>query len=149
MQGFRVELDGVAAAVRSHPSVTHSTALLIDSHIWSFVTPQHVDKDVVLTAAAAIQPYYAVPTRFMALPSFPYTGCVRELSIISINRRSYVMSVTGRSTSAFYVNWPLNKTSTIAASMSRISERPLPPSSKLRLCLPRRLRDLALAHQPR
>lgn len=72
-QGFRVELDGVAAAVRAHPSVKHAVALLVDSQLWCFATPETIDKDAVLASVAKIQPYYAVPSQFMALRELPRT----------------------------------------------------------------------------
>ncbi|KAI0030425.1 nonribosomal peptide synthetase 12 [Vararia minispora EC-137] len=74
VKGFRVELDGVAAAMQTCPQVIHSAALLIDSQLWGFVTPSSADRDAVLAAASRIQPYYAVPTRLLVLEDFPYTG---------------------------------------------------------------------------
>ncbi|KZV65298.1 nonribosomal peptide synthetase 12 [Peniophora sp. CONT] len=74
VKGFRVELDGVAAAVRVHPSVKHAVALLVDSQLWCFATPETIDKDAVLASASEIQPYYAVPSQFMALRELPYTA---------------------------------------------------------------------------
>ncbi|KAG5645161.1 hypothetical protein DXG03_006785 [Asterophora parasitica] len=38
VHGFRVELDGVGASLRTHPEVHTSTALLIDGALWGFVT---------------------------------------------------------------------------------------------------------------
>ncbi|ESK89224.1 nonribosomal peptide synthetase 12 [Moniliophthora roreri MCA 2997] len=87
VKGFRVELDGVGTAMRRHKEVTNAVALLIESELWGFVTPSTVDVDLVKRAAAEIQPYYAVPTRYVAVDDFPMTrnGKVdkRELTCIA------------------------------------------------------------------
>ncbi|KAA1469841.1 nonribosomal peptide synthetase 12 [Dentipellis sp. KUC8613] len=74
VKGFRVELDGVAAAMETCPSVKVAVALLVDSELWGFVTPSNVDVNAVLEATAKVQPYYAVPTRFVVLADLPRTG---------------------------------------------------------------------------
>ncbi|KAK7056680.1 hypothetical protein VNI00_002397 [Paramarasmius palmivorus] len=73
VKGFRVELDGVGTAMRRHKEVTNALALLIDTQLVGFVTPSTVDTELVRAAAAEIQPYYAVPTRFIAIDDFPMT----------------------------------------------------------------------------
>lgn len=92
VKGFRVELDGVSNAMevsygahehrtnnhlttilQTHPAVKVAAALLIDNELWGFLTPEKVDIDEVKSAVAKIQPYYAVPTHFYALPVFPQT----------------------------------------------------------------------------
>ena len=47
--------------------------MLIGTDLWGFVTPEHVDVEAIKAAAARIQPYYAVPTRWMTLSEFPRT----------------------------------------------------------------------------
>ncbi|THH19192.1 hypothetical protein EW146_g1923 [Bondarzewia mesenterica] len=74
VKGFRVELDGVAAAMETCPEVKVAAALLIEAELWGFITPENVDVSAVISAASKVQPYYAVPTRFLVLPEFPYTG---------------------------------------------------------------------------
>ncbi|KAJ4482061.1 nonribosomal peptide synthetase 12 [Lentinula aciculospora] len=74
VKGFRVELDGVAAALETSPSVKVAAALLIDSTLWGFVAPDTVDSKIILSDAAKIQPYYAVPTRLIAMKEFPKTS---------------------------------------------------------------------------
>src|SRR6478735_3048691 len=39
VKGFRVELDGVTACIKSCPSVQSTTALLINNEIHAFITP--------------------------------------------------------------------------------------------------------------
>ena len=92
IKGFRVELDGVAAAMevstlnilrvadilnrintQTHPEVRAATALLINDELWGIFTPEHIDIEEVRSKTAKIQPYYAVPTKFLPLPSFPQT----------------------------------------------------------------------------
>ncbi|KAH9922827.1 nonribosomal peptide synthetase 12 [Epithele typhae] len=74
VKGFRVELDGVSAAMQTCKSVKHATALLVGSELWGFVTPCTVKTEAVSAAASIIQPYYAVPTNYLAMDDFPYTS---------------------------------------------------------------------------
>ncbi|KAI0304358.1 nonribosomal peptide synthetase 12 [Multifurca ochricompacta] len=73
IKGFRVELDGVAAAMETSPEVKVAVALLIEAELWGFVTPATVSIDNVIATASRVQPHYAVPTRLLALAEFPYT----------------------------------------------------------------------------
>ncbi|KAH8114567.1 nonribosomal peptide synthetase 12 [Phellopilus nigrolimitatus] len=72
VKGFRVELDGVAAAMEACTRVRAAVALLIGDEIWGFFTPE-VDIENVKVATAKIQPYYAVPNQFYPLAEFPQT----------------------------------------------------------------------------
>ncbi|PPQ69605.1 hypothetical protein CVT24_001361 [Panaeolus cyanescens] len=74
IKGFRVELDGVASAMETHPAVQAAVALLIDGELWGFYTPSNVSSEDVKAAAAKVQPYYAVPTRYLQLDDFPHTS---------------------------------------------------------------------------
>ncbi|KAI0770264.1 nonribosomal peptide synthetase 12 [Fomes fomentarius] len=74
VKGFRVELDGVSAAMQTCATVKNATALLIGSELWGFVTPDSVNVDAVIAAASLVQPYYAVPTQYITLNDFPYTS---------------------------------------------------------------------------
>ncbi|KAG7088573.1 hypothetical protein E1B28_012552 [Marasmius oreades] len=74
VKGFRVELDGVGTAMRRHPPVTNALALLLPpGDLWGFVTPSTVSIPAVEAATKEIQPYYAVPTKWLALDDFPMT----------------------------------------------------------------------------
>ncbi|KAG5652509.1 hypothetical protein H0H81_004781 [Sphagnurus paluster] len=90
VKGFRVELDGVACAMRAHPPVQNAVALLINNALWGFVTPASADLAAVRAAAARTQPAYAVPAleRMRAMDVFPMTrnGKVdkRELSAVAL-----------------------------------------------------------------
>ena len=72
-QGFRVELDGVSAAMRTSEEVDCAVALLIGSDLFGFITPLSASTPAVRADTAAILPYYAVPTRYIALADFPQT----------------------------------------------------------------------------
>ncbi|KAE9395076.1 nonribosomal peptide synthetase 12 [Gymnopus androsaceus JB14] len=74
VKGFRVELDGVAAALESSPGVSVAAALLVDNVLWGFVAPDTVKSETVLLDTAKIQPYYAVPTRLMVIQELPKTS---------------------------------------------------------------------------
>ncbi|KAF7306480.1 Nonribosomal peptide synthetase 12 [Mycena indigotica] len=73
VKGFRVELDGVSAAMRTHEPVHSAVALLVGTELWGFITPSTVDLSQVRDATAAVQPYHAVPTQYLALDEFPMT----------------------------------------------------------------------------
>ncbi|KAF8151294.1 putative nonribosomal peptide synthetase [Crassisporium funariophilum] len=73
VKGFRVELDGVSAAMHTLPTVRNGVALLIDSELWGFVTPETVDLSRLRGAIAQTQPSYAVPKHFYAMEDFPLT----------------------------------------------------------------------------
>ncbi|KAI0051393.1 nonribosomal peptide synthetase 12 [Auriscalpium vulgare] len=106
VKGFRVELDGVAAAMETCPGVEVAVAFLIDSELVGFVTPASVDISTVRVAASKIQPYYAVPTRIIALPEFPHTGngktdkrALRTLALRVASQDKENMSSSSSSTS--------------------------------------------------
>ncbi|TBU28644.1 nonribosomal peptide synthetase 12 [Dichomitus squalens] len=93
VKGFRVELDGVSAAMQTCTSVKHATALLIENELWGFVTPETVKSEAVSAAASLIQPYYAVPTQYIAMDDFPYTSngkidkrALRQMALDKITR---------------------------------------------------------------
>ncbi|KAJ4464446.1 AMP-binding protein [Lentinula edodes] len=76
IKGFRVELDGIAAAMETCPGVSSAVALYIENVLWGFylhAKSQPVDSLSVQCAVQHIQPYYAVPTSYLALDSFPLT----------------------------------------------------------------------------
>ena len=60
-------------AIWTCPEVKVAVALLIETELWGFVTPKSVNVDDVKAAAAKVQPYYAVPTRFVTLEEMPHT----------------------------------------------------------------------------
>jgi acyl-coenzyme A synthetase/AMP-(fatty) acid ligase len=72
-KGFRVELDGVATAMRTYEPVQNAVALVIGTEIWGFITPSTVDLSLVRDTTAKLQPYYAVPSQYLAMDHFPIT----------------------------------------------------------------------------
>ncbi|KAJ3555227.1 hypothetical protein NM688_g2696 [Phlebia brevispora] len=97
VKGFRVELDGVSAAMQTCPEVTSAVALLIDSELWGFVTPVAASTEAAAEATRKIQPYYAVPTRWITLAELPHTAngkidkrTLRELAYAQIQREKTV-----------------------------------------------------------
>ncbi|KAG5653702.1 hypothetical protein H0H81_011282 [Sphagnurus paluster] len=73
VKGFRVELDGVAAAMETTPGVKLAAAILIDGELWGFFFPPDIGEDIVKASASRVQPYYAVPTKYIPLKKFPTT----------------------------------------------------------------------------
>ncbi|KAJ6559186.1 nonribosomal peptide synthetase 12 [Mycena vulgaris] len=74
IKGFRIELDGVSAAMETTSGINAAAALLINGELWGFFTPAGVSVDAVKQATAKIQPYYGVPTHILPLDSFPRTS---------------------------------------------------------------------------
>ncbi|TBU55414.1 acetyl-CoA synthetase-like protein, partial [Dichomitus squalens] len=74
VKGFRVELDGVSAAMHSCAGIASACALLIDGELHGVYAPSSVSAAAVLEETMAIQPCYAVPSRYIALDALPLTG---------------------------------------------------------------------------
>lgn len=73
IKGFRVELDGVSAAMESCPGVEKACALLVERELWGFYQPATVNPEEIKKAVGLVQPYYAVPTKYKGLDAFPFT----------------------------------------------------------------------------
>lgn len=73
VQGFRVELDGVSAAVTSCEGVDSASVLLVNGELWGFYSPEHVSPREVREAVMKLQPPYAVPTHYKPLSRLPLT----------------------------------------------------------------------------
>ncbi|PVY26687.1 amino acid adenylation domain-containing protein [Williamsia muralis] len=79
LRGYRVELDGVAAALRSAPGVTDAVAVVRDSGgtgggvLTGFVLGTDMDLDAVRRWCATVLPAFEVPDHLMALAEFPLT----------------------------------------------------------------------------
>ncbi|KAF9267434.1 nonribosomal peptide synthetase 12 [Marasmius fiardii PR-910] len=93
IKGFRVELDGVAAAMESYPGIKVSVALLVDGDLWGFVAPGNIEQASLIAHVSKIQPYYAVPTQVLAMDQFPKTAngkndkrALRQLAVDQIER---------------------------------------------------------------
>ncbi|KAG6888617.1 hypothetical protein C0992_008027 [Termitomyces sp. T32_za158] len=97
VKGFRVELDGVAMAMRAYSPVRNAVALLINNVLWGFVTPANVSLPAVRATTARSLPSYAVPAldHFMALKEFPLThnGKVDKRKLHAIVERASVGEV--------------------------------------------------------
>src|SRR3569833_1649619 len=65
IKGFRVELDGVSAAIEKFPTVTKACALLIDGELWGFYSaPERVAEAALKASVSVLLPYYAVPSEW-------------------------------------------------------------------------------------
>jgi hypothetical protein len=96
VNGFRVELDGVSAAMNSCPGVESAVALMVGKEMWGFVTPETAQQEVVRDHTAALYPYYAVPTKYLSLSTFPLTrnGKVDKTVLRSMAERTEVTPLT-------------------------------------------------------
>lgn len=75
IKGFRVELDGVSAAIEKFPTVSKACALLIGDKLFGFyAAPARVDEVALKAAVADLLPYYAVPEIWHHLPHIELTA---------------------------------------------------------------------------
>lgn len=60
--------------------------MLVGTELWGFITPSTVDLALALSATAKVQPYYAVPSQFLAVDEFPTTrnGKVDKRALIGL-----------------------------------------------------------------
>jgi hypothetical protein len=47
--------------------------LLVGNELWGFISPSTIDLSLVRDATAKVQPYYAVPSQYLATDEFPMT----------------------------------------------------------------------------
>ncbi|CAE6451318.1 unnamed protein product [Rhizoctonia solani] len=71
VKGFRVELYGVAAAMKTTLGVEAAVALFIDGEIAGVFATDSVDGAVVRAACAKIQSYCACPFRYITISEMP------------------------------------------------------------------------------
>ncbi|KAJ7680667.1 AMP-binding protein [Mycena polygramma] len=93
IKGFRVELDGVAAALESCPGILTAAVLYVNDELWGIYTKQAsamVDDSHLKSQVALKQPYYAVPTRFLALDTFPLSS---NGKVDKSRLRAYVLEI--------------------------------------------------------
>ncbi|KAI1496774.1 surfactin synthetase subunit 3 [Biscogniauxia marginata] len=75
IKGFRVELDGVSAAIEGVPSVTKACALKVGDNLWGFYSaPHQLNSDDIRNVVGQKMPYYGVPTRWLFLSEVPLTA---------------------------------------------------------------------------
>ncbi len=72
INGFRIELNEVRSNILDH--VLSAEVLVIQEKLVAFVTPENVDVDLILEAAAEKLPHYMIPSLIVPLLSFPLTG---------------------------------------------------------------------------
>lgn len=96
VNGFRVELDGVSAAMSSCSGIQLAVALMVGKDMWGFITPETAQPEVVRDHTAALNPYYAVPTRYLPLSTIPLTrnGKVDKAALRSLAERTRVTPLT-------------------------------------------------------
>ncbi|KAG7451747.1 acetyl-CoA synthetase-like protein [Guyanagaster necrorhizus] len=73
IKGFRVELDGVSAAMLTCPDVTGACAVLVGDELFGFYTPPSVGIAPVRDAVCRMLPRYSVPSKFVSLSALPLT----------------------------------------------------------------------------
>ncbi|KAI3337319.1 acetyl-CoA synthetase-like protein [Xylariaceae sp. AK1471] len=74
IKGFRVELDGVSAAIESVPSVTKACALVVNDKLWAFYSGSGpLNEEKMRKIVGGTLPYYAVPTQWLYISAIPLT----------------------------------------------------------------------------
>ncbi|TFK21474.1 nonribosomal peptide synthetase 12 [Coprinopsis marcescibilis] len=113
IKGFRVELDGVSTAMETAHGVKAAAALLIDGELWGFATPGHLNPEDLKAATSKIQPYYAVPTKYLILDGFPETAngktdkrILRQMAIDSKTDEKDSKPVTTAPAAAAWITLP-------------------------------------------
>ena len=79
INGFRVELGEIEAALLAHGVVTGAVATAVGAaqaskRLVAYVTPRHAPTDALRQHLAATLPPYLVPDRLVALDAFPLTS---------------------------------------------------------------------------
>ena len=74
VSGDATRQDHELIVAQTCPLIKDAVALLIEGELWGFVTPANADIDAVTEATKKVQPYYAVPTKWMALEELPHTA---------------------------------------------------------------------------
>ena len=90
INGFRVELGEIDAALRDHPEVDRGTTVATGTRgaqrLVSFVIPAYltVDLDALRSSLAARLPLYAIPSQFFVIDELPLTanGKVDRLTLV-------------------------------------------------------------------
>ncbi|KAG6849710.1 hypothetical protein H0H93_006093 [Arthromyces matolae] len=133
VKGFRVELDGVSMAMRTHPPVQNAVTLLINNALWGFVTPGNVSLAAVHAATSRSQPSYAVPApnHFIALDEFPMTrnGKVDKRELHAIVERASKVDETTTTTTTTTMAIPVAEPPQITVVPCQLPASPPPPSS--------------------
>ncbi|KAJ1925785.1 hypothetical protein IWQ60_004348 [Tieghemiomyces parasiticus] len=73
VQGFRVELGDVKAALLAHPGVDNAYAAVQRGHLVGFVTPASLDSAAVLATVRTLLPAHMVPESLATLDTLPRT----------------------------------------------------------------------------
>ena len=73
VNGYRVELGEIEAALRSHPQVREA-AVLMEDHLVAYVAPRTLAPATLREHLAAILPRYMVPAMFVTLERLPLTA---------------------------------------------------------------------------
>ncbi|TVY36167.1 Adenylate-forming reductase [Lachnellula occidentalis] len=74
IMGFRVELDGVSAAIEKAAGVTRGCAILHGEVLWGFYSgSSDINEIAVKIVVEKYQPYYAVPQKWVCSVTLPLT----------------------------------------------------------------------------
>ncbi|KAG9232223.1 hypothetical protein BJ875DRAFT_497659 [Amylocarpus encephaloides] len=75
IKGFRVELDGISAAIEKAPGVTRACAIHHENVLWGFYSGiSYIDEVFLKDVTSNHQPYYAIPTKWVFKSSLPLTS---------------------------------------------------------------------------
>ncbi|KAK0246114.1 AMP-binding protein [Armillaria nabsnona] len=86
IKGFRVELDGVSAAMLSCPDVTGACTVLVGDELVGLYVPPNIDISDIQTVVCKILPWYSVPAKLIPVHSLPLTknGKIDKVELKSI-----------------------------------------------------------------
>lgn len=83
-------------SLQTYEPVRNAVALLVGTELWGFITPSTVDLSLVRAATAIVQPYYAVPSQYLAIDNFPTTrnGKVDKRALVGLAEGSHCLGQT-------------------------------------------------------
>lgn len=88
VRGFRVELDGICAAIEELCEVEQAVVLKIQTGLVAWVSPQTTDFDPIRNHIKSRLPYYCVPDQIFSAATLPMTGNGK------IDKRKLLASIT-------------------------------------------------------
>ncbi|KAH9886188.1 surfactin synthetase subunit 3 [Xylariomycetidae sp. FL2044] len=135
IKGFRVELDGVSAAIERTPLVIKACALLVGDDLCGiYSAPSRLSELQLKSVVGSILPYYAVPTRWIFIRSIPRTANgkfdKRKLkALVERGADKLPGSVSLDSDSTTLTNVSSSSSSSSSSTSSIATSCPPPPSS--------------------
>ncbi|TVY32884.1 Adenylate-forming reductase, partial [Lachnellula subtilissima] len=140
IMGFRVELDGVSAAIEKAPGVTRGCAILHEKVLWGFYSgSSDINELAVKAVVEKYQPFYAVPQKWASSVTLPLTpnGKIDRMALLASITRPPTDDYASKVEAVRILDSPKNPLMKIASgSSSPISDAEKSSLSLVRYTLP-------------